>query len=235
MMEMINAMFEPQSVRIEPSKGKGLLSREQILGALGVIAGKHPLGWAALQAEHTDDTAAHAQLAAHLRTELAAHCAECAELPEMALAVYLRRPLPEQLASLVAKHPRWDRERRRAAKVKVLIQRAKERGNQTEVERLQGEHDKILSAARARCEREILDTGRCPKCAGTGAHLRKGTQCAVCHGTGRVVPDMAIIERKVGQAAAQAVHRVLDELGSAVSAFSRAMRQRLEGEREPLV
>lgn len=231
MMEMINAMFEPQSLRIGGCKGKGLLSREQIVGALGIVSGQHPLGWAALQAECTNEPAAHNALIAHLRTRLSAHTAHCANLPEVAMAVYLRRPLPEQLPSLVAKHPRWDRERRRAAKVKVLMDRAFSKGDEREAARLSEIRDEILTAARKRCEQDIMATGRCPKCAGTGAQLRRGGECAVCHGTGRIIPDMSIIERKAGRSAAQAVHKALDELGSATSAFMRAMRERMEGER----
>lgn len=231
MMAMVMGMFEARSMRLGHTGGYGLISREQVVGALGVVSGHHPLGWLAAQAEHSGELTALAQLTAHLRTRLSAHTAHCANLPEMTLAVYLRRPLPEQLHSLVAKHPRWDRERRRAAKLKVLICREKEKGEEAEAARLQATHDEILTAARARCEQEIMTTGRCPKCAGTGKMLRKGGECAVCNGTGKVVPDMDIIERHAGLAAVSAVHDALDELGSATSAFMRAMRERMEGER----
>ncbi|MBM7455190.1 putative phage protein [Oceanisphaera litoralis] len=225
-------MFEARSMRIGQTGGSGLMSREQVVGALGAVSGRHPLGWLAAQAEHGGESSTLAQLTAHLRTRLTAHSAHCATLPELTLAIYLRRPLPEQLRSLVAKHPRWDRERRRAAKLKVLITKEKEKGGEAEAARLQATHDEILTAARVRCEQEIMTTGRCPKCAGTGKMLRKGGDCAVCNGTGKVVPDMGIIERMAGVAAVRAVHQALDELESAATTFKRALRKRLEGERE---
>lgn len=230
MMEMIMGMFEARSMRLGHVGGSGRLSREQIVGAIGLASGRHRLGWQVTQAEHAGDPTALAQLLAHLRIELAAHTAHCANLPELTLAVYLRRPLPEQLRSLVAQHPRWDRERRRAATIRVKADRAGERGNEHERARLLSAAQVVLTQARDRCERELLETGRCPKCSGTGVMARKGTECPVCHGSGRIIPDISIIERQAGAEAVRAVHKALDGLGSEAGLFMRALRKRMGAE-----
>lgn len=232
MMEMTLAMFEPRSLRLDVSGGSGVLSREQIVAAISYASVDNELGWQATRAMHCNDIGAIQYLLLYFNRELRTHTAHCAELPGMAVAALLGKPIGSQINSLVHAHPLWDRERRRASKVKALIDKALSASNYNEAARLSKLHDEILSNARARCEREILENGRCPKCQGTGTTKRKHADCGTCAATGRIKPDMQVIEKASNSDALRAVHSALDSVGSASALFLRELRQRLQQERD---
>lgn len=141
----------------------------------------------------------------------------------MAMAILLRRPLPEQLDHLVLCHPHYDKERRRAAVVMEKAKRAHRSGNDHEYQRLLAERNEILSLANDHCVAEMMQSGRCPHCNGTGIRPRKGDGCPKCHGTGRVVPHVELVSRRFGQEMRQAVERAVDEVIHQASDLAKVM------------
>lgn len=218
-LEMALRLFSPRGALTEVTRGTaGLLNREDFLGALQVAAKHNPLGYQYLMADHLLDAAAISELLAHF---------ECAtgdaEAGGMALAILLRRPLPQQLDRLVLSHPHYDKERRRAAVVMEKAKRAHRAGNDHEYQRLLAERNGILSLAHGHCVAEMLQSGRCPHCKGTGIRPRKGDECPKCHGTGRVVPHVDMVARRFGQEMRQRVEQLVDEVIHQASDLSKIM------------
>ena len=101
--------------------------------------------------------------------------------------------------------------------------RAHRAGNDHEYQRLLDERNGILSLARDHCVAEMMQSGRCPHCNGTGIRPRKGDGCPKCHGTGRVVPDAELVSRRFGQEMRQAVERAVDEVIHQASDLAKVM------------
>ena len=218
-IEMALRLFSPKGALHEPSSGSvSNLGRDEFLGALQVAAKNNPQGLQYLMADHLGDEQAIQALLAHFSAILG-----CGEAGGMAMAILLRRPLPEQLDHLVLCHPHYDKERRRAAVVMEKAKRAHRAGNDHEYQRLLAERNEILQLARDHCVAEILRSGRCPHCKGTGIRPRKGDDCPKCHGTGRVVPHADMVARRFGQEMRQAVERAVDEVIHQASDLSRIM------------
>ncbi|MFQ1928732.1 TIGR02642 family protein [Aeromonas veronii] len=222
-LEMALRLFSPKGALHEPISGNfNALRRDELIGALHMAAKDNPLGLQYLMADHLVDPQAIEGLLAHFSTNLGSD-----EVGAMALAILLRRPLPEQLERLVLSHPYYDKERRRAAVVMEKAKRAHRQGNDHEYQRLLDERNGILSAARDRCADEILQTGRCPQCKGTGRRLRVGDECPKCHGTGRVVPDAELVSRRFGMAMSEAIESLVDEVIHQASDLVRIMDQQM--------
>ena len=218
-LEMALRLFSPKGALHEPTSSNfNALGRDDFIGALQVAAKSNPQGLQFLMADHLLDTAAISELLAHFEGATGN-----AEAGEMALAILLRRPLPEQLANLVLSHPHYDKERRRAAVVMEKAKRAHRAGDGHEYRRLLAERNEILQLARDHCVAEMLHSGRCPHCRGTGIRPRKGDDCPKCHGTGRVVPDAEMVSRQFGQEMRQAVERAVDEVIHQASDLARVM------------
>lgn len=232
MIEMIIGMFEPRSLRLDIPSGSGLIGRDEVIAAISFAANGNELGWQAIRAEFSGDPKAVNYLLEHFSRTLSAHTAHCSDLPELVLSAHLRRPIGKQLTTLVNMHPRWDRERRRAAKLNALINKANSNYDDNEAARLTMMREQILTAARARCEQELMETGRCPRCLGSGRMLRKDADCQPCSATGRIIPDMQVIENKTNSHTMRAVHSALDDIGSASSRFMRDMHNRIRAERD---
>ena len=112
-LEMALRLFSPKGALHEPISGNfNALRRDELIGALHMAAKDNPLGLQYLMADHLVDPQAIEGLLAHFSTNLGSD-----EVGAMALAILLRRPLPEQLERLVLSHPYYDKERRRAAVV----------------------------------------------------------------------------------------------------------------------
>ncbi|WP_323943689.1 TIGR02642 family protein [Aeromonas caviae] len=218
-IEMALRLFSPKGALHEPSSGRSsTLGREEFLGALQVAAKSNPQGLQFLMADHLGDEQALASLLTHFSTPLGSE-----EAGGMALAILLRRPLPEQLEYLVLSHPHYDKERRRAAVVMEKAKRAHRGGNDHEYQRLLAERNGILSLAHDHCVAEMLQSGRCPHCKGTGIRPRKGDECPKCHSTGRVLPHADMVARRFGQEMRQSVERLVDEVIHQASDLSRIM------------
>lgn len=218
-LEMALRLFSPKGAIHEPSCSNfNALGRDDLIGALQMAAKNNRLGLQFLMADHLLDTAAISELVAHF---------ECAtgnsEAGGMALAILLRRPLPEQLDRLVLSHPHYDKERRRAAVVMEKAKRAHRAGHDHEYQRLLAERNGILSLAHNSCVDDILQSGRCPHCKGTGVRPRKGDECLTCHGTGRVVPHIDIVARRFGQEMRHRVEMLVDEVIHQASDLSKMM------------
>ncbi|MFB2866286.1 TIGR02642 family protein [Aeromonas sp. MdU4] len=218
-LEMALRLFSPRGALAEVARGTaGLLNREDFLGALQVAAKKNPLGYQYLMADHLSDQRAIAELLEHFGRELGNE-----EGGGMALAILLRRPLPDQLDRLVLSHPHYDKERRRAAVVMEKAKRAHRADNDHEYQRLLAERNWILSLAHDHCVAEMLQSGRCPHCRGTGLRPRRGDECPKCHGTGRVVPHAEMVLRRFGMEVRQQVEQLVDEVIHQASDLSRIM------------
>ncbi len=218
-LEMALRLFSPKGALHEPSPGNvSNLGRDEFLGALQVAAKNNPQGYQYLMADHLLDMEATQGLLAHFSETLGS-----SEVAGMAMAILLRRPLPEQLDKLVLSHPHYDKERRRAAVVMEKAKRAHRAGNEHEYQRLRGERNGILSLAREHCVAEMMQTGRCPHCNGTGLRPRKADECPKCHGTGRVVPDAELVSRRFGTQMRQAVEHAVEEVIHQASDLARVM------------
>ena len=93
---------------------------------------------------------------------------------------------------------------------KIAAKRAHRSGDDVRYVAIKAERDGILASVRARVANEILQSGRCPKCHGTGIRERKQDQCPVCNGTGKVIPDIGLIGRQFGAEAQEVVRKVVD-------------------------
>ncbi|UZE61014.1 hypothetical protein ONR73_07335 [Aeromonas veronii] len=218
-LEMALRLFSPKGALHEPTSSNfNALGRDDFIGALQVSAKNNPQGLQFLMADHLLDAAAISELAAHFEGAIGN-----VEAGGMALAILLRRPLPEQLDRLVLSHPHYDKERRRAAVVMEKAKRAHRAGNDHEYQRLLAERNGILSLAHDHCVAEMLQSGRCPHCKGTGIRPRKGDECPKCHGTGRVVPHADMVSRRFGQEMRQRVERLVDEVIHQASDLSKIM------------
>ncbi|ELC7279642.1 hypothetical protein RJO76_000665 [Aeromonas veronii] len=218
-LEMALRLFSPKGALHEPTSSNfNALGRDDFIGALQVAAKNNPQGLQFLMADHLLDASAISELAAHFEGAIGN-----VEAGGMALAILLRRPLPEQLDRLVLSHPHYDKERRRAAVVMEKAKRAHRAGNDHEYQRLLAERNGILSLAHDHCVAEMLQSGRCPHCKGTGIRPRKGDECPKCHGTGRVVPHADMVARRFGQEMRQRVERLVDEVIHQASDLSKIM------------
>ncbi|MGY3853397.1 TIGR02642 family protein [Aeromonas aquatilis] len=218
-LEMALRLFSPKGALHEPTySNAGCIGRDEFIGALQMAAKDNPLGLQYLMADHLVDQQAIEGLLAHFGCALGN-----GEAGGMALAILLRRPLPEQLDRLVLSHPHYDKERRRAAVVMEKAKRAHRAGNDHEYQRLLAERNGILSLAHDTCVAEMLQSGRCPHCKGTGIRPRMGDECPKCHGTGRVVPDMDLVSRRFGREMRIELERVVDEVIHQASDLARIM------------
>jgi uncharacterized phage protein len=222
-LEMALRLFSPKGALHEPTSGNfNALGRDDWIGALQMAAKDNPLGLQYLMADHLVDPQAIEGLLAHFNTTLGN-----GEVGAMALAILLRRPLPEQLERLVLSHPYYDKERRRAAVVMEKAKRAHRAGNDHEYQRLRDERNAILNAAHGRCVDEMLISGRCPHCTGTGRRLRIGGECPKCHGTGRVAPDIALVSRRFGGEVQKSVESMVDEVIYQASDLTKVMERQV--------
>ena len=218
-IEMALRLFSPKGALHEPSSGSvSNLGRDEFLGALQVAAKNNPQGLQYLMADHLGDEQAIQGLLAHFSTTLGS-----GEAGGMAMAILLRRPLPEQLDRLVLSHPHYDKERRRAAVVMEKAKRAHRAGNDHEYQRLLAERNGILSLANDHCVGEMLQSGRCPHCNGTGIRPRKADECPKCYGSGGIITDMNLVSCRLGESMRQAVERAVDEVIHQASDLSKLM------------
>ena len=190
MLELYMRLFEARSVNFVATGSGSGIGRDEVLGAAALATNKHPLGNRVVLAEMGDQHSITA-MAEWAKTILP-------ELYESVVAVALGRPLPEQLNKLICAHPRYDRERRRAAVMKSKANHLAKTGNPDEANKLEEQAAGVISLAREHCKEEILSKGRCPKCHGTGKMERKECGCQVCNGTGKTIPDIREIHKKYG-------------------------------------
>ena len=229
MIEMILRLFEARAASLESICGRssGALGRDEFVAAASAACRDHPIGWHVFMTSECGDDVSAGTLMAYLVKAL-----PTPDVAKAAMAVLLGRPLPEQLDSLVLKSPYFDAERRRAAIVMERAKRARRAGDQHKYQNLLDERNGILAAARHRVEDELLSTGICPKCHGSGRRERKQDECPVCRGRGRIQPAVELVARHYGQAASDMLKRVVDVVLVDKSQAVQVMVSRLQMERE---
>ena len=208
MLEMILRLFEAKAISLETMAGRrsGSVGRDEYVAAMSHGARTHPIGWQLILAENGHDSGL-AVLMEYLSRAIPNHGAA-----KQALLVLLGRPLPAQIDSLVAKSPYYISERRRASIVMERAKRAHRMGRDHEYINLRIENDAILRAAKERVGREIMETGRCPACHGTGRRERKQDECPVCQGAGVIYPAAELIGREYGPEIMTRVNQVIDAI-----------------------
>lgn len=208
MLEMILRLFEAKAISLEAMAGRrsGSIGRDEYVAAMLHGARVHPIGWQLILAENGHDSGL-AVLMAYLSRAIPNQSAA-----KMTLLVLLGRPLPAQIESLICKSPYWRAERNRAAIVMERAKRAHRAGRDHEYLSLRIEHDAILTAARERIGREIMEAGRCPACHGTGRRERKQDECHVCQGAGVIYPAAELIGREHGQEIMTRARQVIDSI-----------------------
>ena len=228
MIEMILRLFEARAASIETAVGRstGALTRDEFIAAAAAGCRSHPIGWHLLMLDETQDEASAAILIEYLVRACGSE-----EVASAALAIIMRRPLPAQLESLIYKSPYYMAERRRAAVFMEQAKRAHRSSDDSKYLSFKAQRDAIMRAARDRVADEILQSGRCPKCRGTGMMERKVEECRVCNGTGSVVPDITLIGRQFGPNAQALVSRIVDCVQIDRSECVNVIAQRINAER----
>ena len=204
MLELYLKLYEARSVNFEARGNAHGIGRYELLGSAAMATNRHPLGHRMVMAEAGDQ---HAIKALDEWAKSIIH-----ELSQDVVAVALGRPLPEQLMKLVYSSPRYDRERRRSAEIKAKAKHLRNLGKNHDAKEKDLLADGIIHAAMERCKKEILTSGRCPKCRGTGVMERKGDQCPICNGTGKTLPDLNEIYKKYGYESLRKFKSIIDVL-----------------------
>lgn len=190
MLELYMRLFEARSVNFESRGSVHGIGRDEVLGAAAVATKKHPLGNRVVLSEMGDQ---------HSLSELDRWAATIVpSLSGALVSVVMGRPLPGQLERFVYASPRYDRARREARVYHSKADHAAKKGDEEEVSRCKRLAKKLTDDARAHVIENIMTSGKCPKCRGTGITERKGQQCPVCNGTGGVIPDMREIQKEYG-------------------------------------
>jgi len=227
-VEMLTKLFNAQSVMFTDAHGRNHgMSREAYIAAATIAAKAHPAGYQMVLADNSVDDLSLEWLLSHLTAKLGKP-----ELATLALLIALGRPLPAQIDGLVAKHPRYDKARREARLLAEQAKRAHRAGKELEYKRLSEQRTDLLRLTRDDCASEIMQTGRCPVCGGTGKRRRADDECHVCHGSGKVIPALSLVGRLFGSEAQQAVERAVEHLQMEQGEFCRALLKQEAMERE---
>ncbi|WP_024873137.1 hypothetical protein [Tolumonas lignilytica] len=180
------------------------IGRDEILHAGAVAALKYPIGHHLFLAENGDEKSLLALI--QFANE------HLPELTEEVVAVAMGKPTTEQWNRLVRAHPRYERERKRADKIKSQAKFVLRKGDEGEAERLTKIAEKVKSDAVAHCRKDILSTGSCPSCRGDGIAVRRKTTCVTCRGTGKIIPDDASIKRIHGDEVYAKFRKVVESM-----------------------
>ena len=190
MLELYMRLFEARSVNFVATGSGSGIGHDEVLGAAAAATKRHPLGNRVILAEMGDQ---------HSLSELDSWAATIiGGLSQKLVAVVMGRPLPTQLDKMIYASPRYDRARRKARVYHEKADHAAKKGDEEEVSRCKHLAKKLTDEARAHVIENIMTSGKCPKCRGTGVTERKGQQCPVCNGTGGVIPDMREIQKEYG-------------------------------------
>ena len=204
MLELYMRLFEARSVNFESHGSVHGIGRDEVLGAAAAATKRHPLGNRVILAEMGD---------AHSLSELDRWAATI--LPELSstlVSVVMGRPLPGQLERFWRASPRYDRARRSAKKYHVIAEHYAKKGDEEEVIRYKAMAKEVTDTAKQHVIDDIMTSGKCPKCRGTGVTQRKGEQCPTCLGGGSVIPDIKEIHRTHGAEAGNLFAHLVDTL-----------------------
>lgn len=188
MLELYMRLFEARSVNFE-ARGNGAgIGREEILGAAAIATKAHPIGNRIVLADMGDE---------HSLKVISSSFFCCSKYRDELFAVVMGRPIPEQLEKLVYKSPRYKRESRRAAVVRQKSENLLQAGKLSQAAEKKIEANTIIDNAKNRVREEVLRTGKCPACRGTGVYQRKTDTCTCCLGTGNAYADLTLLKKKM--------------------------------------
>lgn len=189
MLELYMKLFEARSVNFEAKGGGSGIWRDEVLGAAALATKAHPTGNRIILAEMGDEHSLRS-LDTMIRCLMPTQ-------PNELMAVLMGRPLESQLESMIYQSPRYKRESRRAAVIREKGKHLSMSGKVKDGAAKKLEAQAVIDAAKARVREEILRTGKCPSCRGTGVRERKADTCQVCHGSGGVHADVAELRKRL--------------------------------------
>ncbi|WP_421238379.1 TIGR02642 family protein [Aeromonas enteropelogenes] len=224
-IERVMRLFSPRGMSIQQSSGGcgSGLTRDELLGGLQVASHGRPLGLAYLLAEFTNDAPSIVTLIRHFEERVGDF------LVEPAMALLLRRPLPEQVSKAMVYSAAYDAARREASVLAEGAKRAHRRGCLEEYTQLKQERAAAIHAATEQCRQYMMRTGRCPVCHGSGYRPRSGMVCPACHGIGRISADVPAIHRVYGERAAKQVSEAVDAIIAESTAVASAVTAQYKG------
>lgn len=220
MLEFYLKLYNAKSTSYGSRSSSHSVGREEVLGAASISAHLHPLGHAMFMAENGDHSFCE-KLEEWVGSILPALATEV-------VMVAIGRPLPNRMQNLIRQSPRYDRAQRKCKIIKADAAHLRELGKDKEADKLNHAAHTVMQCAIHRVQQDILETGKCPRCHGTGIAERKGTACHVCLGSGKTIPDLAFVKSKLpAEAYHQFVHLVellQSEQGEWVRGFLIQMR-----------
>ena len=223
MLELYMRLFEAPTVNFVATGSGSGIGHDEVLGAAAVATKQHPLGNRVVLAEMGDQ---------HSINELDSWAATIVpSLSGALVSVVMGRPLPGQLERFVYASPRYDRARREARVYHSKADHAAKKGDEEEVARCKRLAKKLTDEARAHVIENIMKSGKCPKCRGTGVTERKGDQCPACHGRGGVIPDLAEINKTHGAEVGALFARLVETLQIARSEWVKEFMRQIQRER----
>ena len=205
MLEMYLRLHQARSVNNESCRGSShSIGRDEVLNAGAMAAKNHPVGHWLILAESGDEKSLF-DLIEWVKPQLP-------ELYDEAISVAMGKPTSGQLRKLVYAHPRYQRERRRAAEITAKAKHLSAKGDGIKATELDVQASQVMTAAIIHCQMDIISHGHCPKCRGTGVTERKHESCPVCGGSGKIIPDYKSIQKKHGDDIYNAFIRLVDQL-----------------------
>ena len=224
MLELYMRLFEARSVNFVATGSGSGIGHDEVLGAAAVATKQHPLGNRVVLAEMGDQ---------HSINEL--DCWAATIIPSLSgaalVSVVMGRPLPTQLDKMVYASPRYDRARRKARVYHEKADHAAKKGDEEEVARCKRLAKKLTDEARAHVIENIMTSGKCPKCRGTGVTERKNHQCPACHGRGSVIPDISEINKTHGAETGALFARLVEKLQIARSEWINEFMRQIQREK----
>lgn len=204
MLELYMRLFEAKSINFESRGSAHRIGRDEILGAAAHATKRNPLGNRIVLSEMGDQ---HSLIALSDLIH-----AQWPEQHDAIFAVLMNRPLPQQLEDLVFKHPRYKREARLAAEIRAKATHLRRCGKESEAKAKDDEAKAVISHAKQRVKEEIMRTGKCPACHGSGFMERKRDMCPICVGSGAVTADTSELKKKMAPETYHSFTQALDAM-----------------------
>ncbi|RNM07953.1 TIGR02642 family protein [Dickeya undicola] len=207
-IEQLIKMHDPRCMSIESlnvGRGRGSLSKDQILGALATAQRHNSIGYDVLMAKYRHDDQAEQRIRTaitdwvNIRSDLEHANSAC----QLALNMMLERNLPAQInhiSKLLCKYgPRFSQVRKNIDLLRAEIKRLEKARSQVKTAdkeyHLIGQQIVALSARvdaerqglRAWATQQAIRSNVCPRCSGTGrTHRPVIAFCNECGGSGRI-------------------------------------------------
>ena len=194
-IEQLVKLHDAQAIGLESmgaGKGKGILTKEQQIGAFAAAQRKCAVGFDVLMVKHCQDKKAERRLNAAIVNRLTeAGTTFAVQACLLVVSLVSGRVLPsrhKKIASLLRRHSRKAQHTRRLTDAcNDTIREMERRGGDPEY--IKSQHQRVSEMRQALhdwSESEALRATVCPRCSGTA--IVKVTQaCPECAGTGRII------------------------------------------------